>query len=352
MTSNHTRIGTAMPVATSALRAACTSHRPGAIKLSLVQSGPLRACALEIDSPTNPRRQRALCITGACRVNRQATRDERRHSSLPQRRRRHRQDLTTPSQEVAQPTAERGTSGGATSSRPPTPAAEVVSIDGPLTHLQAVHVADGTTLTPPTAQQVKQRRSRNTPYLNGFDGERQHSLHFRNASTIAFYHYDIDSTRQLLSGLLGRASLANKGLLYAFTPCLHNIAWASTPYNNDIEITNLSIAPPRLFRRPCSTPTTGESCSPAVRRLCSTQSGFKADIPTHRGTKVLNLAFKSLSTDTTLVPLLQLKSPRLALTYLAHELRTPSCIDQQRERHFEDIHNTSPTTELLEPLTP
>ncbi|KAJ7429889.1 hypothetical protein B0H11DRAFT_2264699 [Mycena galericulata] len=116
-----------------------------------------------------------------------------------------------------------------------------------------------------------------------------------------------------------------------------------------------------------SAPTMGEPCSPAVGQL-GTQSGFKADIPTHRGTKVLNLAFKSLSManeraswsvlgdkipqDTALVPLLQLKSPKLALTYLAHELRTPSCIDQQWEQCFEDIHNTSPTTELLEPLTP
>ncbi|KAJ7473795.1 hypothetical protein B0H11DRAFT_2236281 [Mycena galericulata] len=65
-----------------------------------------------------------------------------------------------------------------------------------------------------------------------------------------------------------------------------------------------------------------------------------------------SLASQRRATDTTLVPLLQLKSPKLALTYLAHELRTPSCIDQQREQHFEDIHNTSPTTELLEPLTP
>ncbi|KAJ7429795.1 hypothetical protein B0H11DRAFT_2264886 [Mycena galericulata] len=70
------------------------------------------------------------------------------------------------------------------------------------------------------------------------------------------------------------------------------------------------------------------------------------------GTFGASLAGQRRATDTTLVPLLQLKSPKRALTYLAHELRTPSCINQQREQHFEDFHNISPTTELLKHLTP
>ncbi|KAJ7429307.1 hypothetical protein B0H11DRAFT_2266213 [Mycena galericulata] len=69
---------------------------------------------------------------------------------------------------------------------------------------------------------------------------------------LPFYHYNIDSIRQLLSGPLGRASPGNEDLLYAFIPRLHTIARASAPYNNDIEITNLTIAPPKLFRRPAA----------------------------------------------------------------------------------------------------
>ncbi|KAJ7434883.1 hypothetical protein B0H11DRAFT_1938116 [Mycena galericulata] len=245
--------------------------------------------------------------------------------------------------------------------------------------------------TSPTTD--KQRRSRNTPYLNGFDGERQHSLYFRNASTIAFYHYDIDSTRQWLSGLLGRASPANKGLLYAFTPCLHTIAWASTPYNNDIEITNLSIAPPRLFRRPAAhrprTSLAPQRCAgcavlnqglkPTFRHIAGQKSSIWLSRVSRRrttqyfanerapwsvlGDKIPQVCASTLKQvfhlntrlmggkDTTLAPLLQLKSPKLALTYLTHELCTPSCTDEQWEQHFEDIYNISSTTELLEPLT-
>ncbi|KAJ7430082.1 hypothetical protein B0H11DRAFT_2264312 [Mycena galericulata] len=69
---------------------------------------------------------------------------------------------------------------------------------------------------------------------------------------LPFYHYNIDSIRQLLSGPLGQASPGNEDLLYAFIPRLHTIARASAPYNNDIEITNLTIAPPKLFRRPAA----------------------------------------------------------------------------------------------------
>ncbi|KAJ7502400.1 hypothetical protein B0H11DRAFT_2223314 [Mycena galericulata] len=96
---------------------------------------------------------------------------------------------------------------------------------------------------------------------------------------LPFYHYNIDSICQLLSGPLGRASPANEDLLYAFTPRLHTIARASAPYNNDIEITKPYHRTSQAISTTCSTPTTGESCSPADG-LCAARLGFKPDIPT------------------------------------------------------------------------
>ncbi|KAJ7475088.1 hypothetical protein B0H11DRAFT_1918096 [Mycena galericulata] len=84
--------------------------------------------------------------------------------------------------------------------------------------------ASGTT---PTGDE--RHHTRNTRYLHGFDDERRRPLYLRSASIIAFYHYNIEWTHQLLFGPLERASPANEGLLYAFTLRLHTIAWASTP---------------------------------------------------------------------------------------------------------------------------
>ncbi|KAJ7436955.1 hypothetical protein B0H11DRAFT_2206816 [Mycena galericulata] len=112
---------------------------------------------------------------------------------------------------------------------------------------------------------------------------------------LPFYHYNIDSICQLLSGPLGRASPANEDLLYAFTPCLHTIARASAPYNNDIEITNLTIAPPKLFRRPAAHRPRA-SLAPQRTGCVRLDQGLNPTFRRNRGTKVLHLAFRSLST--------------------------------------------------------
>ncbi|KAJ7493119.1 hypothetical protein B0H11DRAFT_1911552 [Mycena galericulata] len=340
--------------------------------------------------------------------------------------------------------------------------------------------------TSPTTN--KQRRSRNTPYLNGFDGERQRSLYFRNASTITFYHYDIDSTRQLLSGLLGQASPANeashlrgysddlqhtdhgrvllpsggfgcevpnkgtfvdaevvrrvrfvptatggvsawegvrssrasymsvslddlscKGGKHLYTsgrdlnprkldaqdnhpascrtvgfksqlssdPCWGKVVSVGTKSIKGSGVPSFAV---EALAHPALTAVLNQGLKPTFRHIAGQKSSIWLSRVSRRrttryfanerapwsvlGDKIPQVRASTLKQvfhlntrlmggkDTTLVPLLQLKSPKLTLTYLAHELRTPSCIDQQREQHFEDIHNTSPTTELLEPLTP